>query len=703
MVRLALRSIVPALVVVFGLTDVDQGFAQTATEQREAAVLKARSGHKDEAQDELRAMLAAGIDDRGLVAMDLAALLQQDNKSADAVAVFEKAALAKPPDYALLAVTRAYRDLHRYDDAERLARQGQERFPAQTEWPLLLSLVLSDTSRTREALAILSQPTALHAPPVDRLLAEGYARRRAGDPYQALAAYTEALKLAPANQELRTEMASVLQGEGAPYGAAEIAGTTPPIAADQAAAMVRWGAQVRSSDPRHRFEGTDAALARLDGLLAALPPPPAQAAARRQLRLDRLVALRDRVRMTEAVEEGDALRAEAPLPQYAEEAYADALLYLRRPEDALAAYQRVLAADPKSVVAQYGQFYSAVELEDFAVAYATIDAMVTDEPTFRGFRDDPSRYPNSERVSAEVTAAQARLFGNQLADAWARIIGIVDAAPANGSARLALYEIAGARGWPRRAAAEGEIAVTLDPFAVELKIALIELAIADYRFADADRMMSELSALYPENTAVQQPARELDAKHRWLLEMEIKPSDSEGGGANASGRSLTTQAKVTSPPINDNWQLFASHDYSDAHPPEGFVDRSRVNAGVQWSSANLIATLYPSFSSGTLSRSGGGATVDWSATDQIHFAVAGEIFSWETPLRAVLHGITSDNISTTATYRWDEFAQHRCELCLSAVQRWQSAFCGRGHFPAAPHRPAALRPDRKRRGLYVNQ
>src|SRR5260370_115736 len=82
---------------------------------------------------------------------------------------------------------------------------------------------------------------------------------------------------------------------------------TRPCAADEAAAMVRWGAQVRSTDPTHRFDGTDAALARIDALLAALPPPPAEAATRRQLRLDRLVALRDRVRMKEAAEEGAAL------------------------------------------------------------------------------------------------------------------------------------------------------------------------------------------------------------------------------------------------------------------------------------------------------------------------------------------------------------------------------------------------------------
>jgi biofilm PGA synthesis protein PgaA len=151
-----------------------------------------------EAQAALRAMLTAGTDD-GLVAMDLATLLQQDGKSAEAVAVFEKAARPDPPDYALLAATRAYRDLRRYDDAARVARQGMQRFPNDTVWPLILSLVLSDDGKASEALTILRQPAAQRAPPVERLLAEAYAWRRAGDPFKAMRVYSEAIKAAPAS------------------------------------------------------------------------------------------------------------------------------------------------------------------------------------------------------------------------------------------------------------------------------------------------------------------------------------------------------------------------------------------------------------------------------------------------------------------------------------------------------------------------
>ena len=214
-----------------------------------------------EAQAALRAMLAAGTDD-GLVAMDLTTLLQQDGKSAEAIAVFEKAARPDPPDYALLAATRAYRDLSRYDDAARVARQGLQRFPNDTVWPLILSLVLSDDGKAAEALAILRQPAAQRAPPVERLLAEAYAWRRAGDPFKAMRVYSEAIKAAPANPGVRLEAAGVLQDMGAPFGAEVIAGTrTPSIAADQAAAMVRWGAG--SAAPTRRAAST-----------APMPPSP---------------------------------------------------------------------------------------------------------------------------------------------------------------------------------------------------------------------------------------------------------------------------------------------------------------------------------------------------------------------------------------------------------------------------------------------
>ncbi len=92
------------------------------------------------------------------------------------------------------------------------------------------------------------------------------------------------------------------------------------------------------------------------------------------------------------------------------------------------------------------------------------------------------------------------------------------------------------------------------------------------------------------------------------------------------------QTRLTTPPIADNWRLFAVTDYANAHPPEGFVNRTRLSAGLEWRIPYLTATLYPTQSWGTLTKAGGGATLDWRPTDQIRLAFSSELYSWDTPL-----------------------------------------------------------------------
>jgi hypothetical protein len=200
---------------------------------------------------------------------------------------------------------------------------------------LTLSLLLSDQKRSAEALALLAAPHAPPLPAAERLAAEGYAHLRGGNDWAALTAYGELLRLDPGNAEARASIAGILDRQRGPHGAAMRDGISDRRAADMAAARVRWGAEVRASDTARRFDGTDRALADLDALLARLAADPtADPALVRRVRIDRLVALRDRYRMRELLAEAADL---APLPAFAEQARADALLYEQQPEAALAA------------------------------------------------------------------------------------------------------------------------------------------------------------------------------------------------------------------------------------------------------------------------------------------------------------------------------------------------------------------------------
>jgi biofilm PGA synthesis protein PgaA len=615
--------------------------AQSVTEQRENAVRHARAGHMGEAQATLRGLLAAGTDD-GLVAMDLVTLLQQDGKNAEAAALFAGTSKADPPAYALLAAARANQAIGRHDEARRLAREGARRFPADPAW-----------TRLQASSPVESPAAAMATPTVSRLMASGDAHRKAGDLFAALAAYTAAIKLAPTDPAPRREAAAVMIALGGPHGAAMIAGDNPTVSAAQAAAMVRWGIEVQGPDPARRFDGTDAALARLDALLASTPPEDRDL--RRQLRLDRLVALAERVRMAEAAQEGDELRRDGPLPIYAEQAYGEALLYMRRRQEARAAYDHILESEPHNIQARYGQFFAAVELEDFPAAYAAVDVLLSrDEPIWRRYVDDNTRYANPERTAAEIAAADARFYGNQLGEAWDRISVLAKAAPANGLVRVSSAQIANARGWPRLAEAEAEIAISLAPDELGAKIMLVEVALANFRYTEANRLVAELVALYPEDSAVKRVARQVRAQQGWLLEVEARPSNSIGGGVNETGQALQVVGRLYSPPIADNWRIFALNDYVSANPIEGFAQRERAGVGVELRLPELRATAFPTMSWGTLNRAGGGATLDWFPTDHISLGVSAEAFTLDTPLRALFYGITSDQYVARAAYRWHE-------------------------------------------------
>ena len=192
------------------------------------------------------------------------------------------------------------------------------------------------------------------------------------------------------------EVTGILVTLGAPFAAGlHAAGRDPGIEARQAAALVNQATAIPPLDPAHRFDRIDAALARLESLIAdtgAASPPDHGLVTR--LRGDRVVALRDRERWPDVVGEVAALRQEErPIPAYIRHAEADALLALRRPAEARTAYEDVLAADAQSRSARVGLFYALLEEERVSDALELVDAMASEggPKMWRGVSPAPER------------------------------------------------------------------------------------------------------------------------------------------------------------------------------------------------------------------------------------------------------------------------------------------------------------------------
>src|SRR6185295_14640414 len=103
-------------------------------------------------------------------------------------------------------------------------------------------------------------------------------------------------------------------------------------------------------------------------------------------------------------------------------------------------------------------------------------------------------------------------------------------------------------------------------------------------------------------------------------------------------------SRLYSPPLDDRWRAFVFDDYSFAHPSEGFVQRHHAGAGAELRLPDVTATAYATYSTGELEDPGGGFTLDWALDDHWQVGIAGEIFSRDTPLRALFDNTTGDKI-----------------------------------------------------------
>ena len=472
-----------ALVCVLAASLLVASVGIVAAQTREAAVESARRGEYDTAISQLQALARAAPSDTG-VRFDLAVVLQWAGRFRDATDVFESTHGAEAPEYVVSAMTLAYRQQQRWANAATLAAEGARRFPQSAEWPLATRIV------------------------------EGGAALEAGDSFAALRAYLEARQLAPDDIHLQSEVSGILVQLGAPFAAGQHAAKRDPgIEARQAAALVNQATAIPALDPAHRFDRTDAALARLESLIAdarASSPPDDGLITR--LRGDRVVALRDRERWLDVVGEVAALRHEGrPIPAYIRHTEADALLALRRPVEARVAYEEVLAVEPQSRTARVGLFFALLEGEHISDALELVDAMASEGGPTMGRGVSPVPEPNADWLDAQMLAATARYYVGAPREAWRRLRPLVDGAPALSFLRLAKAQIASARGWPRLADEETHIAVTLTSPDRSTEIALAEAAFARKRYDEARRRSSTLVSLIPGDQGVERLRRSIRA------------------------------------------------------------------------------------------------------------------------------------------------------------------------------------------------
>ena len=540
---------------------------------------------------------------------------------------------------------------------ERLVQQNPHSPVYRYDW----IAVLSWSNRHAEALAA-SQTLGLTAQIPDYVVsAIGKSALNGGQPQRAEAAYRNLLARHPRDADAAQGLVMSLQAQQFP-----VAPPVPPVppalpSRDWSAEQAQSGARIRAAIAvldtdftLTRYAPMDAALAENSNLTREAIAAHQLAIARR-LRLDHIVGLQARGTSSQALNEFQALEAEGdPLPAYAINAAADALMALRQPEQARALYQRALAADPGNSGTQTGLMYAELEAENFPGMEQIVQQRL----------EATQRSPAARRT--EVSALR---FADRIQPAAAALAQLSAEFPTDVGLWLDQADLLSQRGLPRAAAERYRAVLAAEPASTKAKVGLAEATWAQGDIPEAARMVAALQAEAPEHPAVQRLVRAWERRQRPFLTSSA--TWGFGSGHVSGNDDMTWSTTLYSGQNDQGLRVFATHHlaraqwwWDSAHLYQGTASHERGGMGLEWTRRDLQATVEV----GTNLRNGrdavGAVGANWQINDQLSLRGRYETQTNDFPLKGRVPDVESnlgaptylhaDKKTVGVAYRWNE-------------------------------------------------
>jgi len=593
---------------------------------------------------------------------------------AEVVSVYEtQGAQRTLPTQALAAVARAYRNLKRWDDAERLYRQAMEREPQNADLQLGLAITEADGGDPQDAVRRAREQVARQPNDPARRMALGYALTRSGANSDALFEYDQAFVRASDKPEVIREYLFALERARLPEPALRLAqrhpglidaAATRRLEGELAAERVRL-AELPTRTEQERFVVADRALADYDRLLAAWSADPQAHDDVVHWRIDRLGALKARSRNAEVLTEAQKLIDEGvTIPPYAQRWIASAYLAVREPEKAVALYRQILSAPNADPIDQAGDtsalVYALVESDQPEEARALADALALTVPPRLQLKGVPGGVPNDAWLDAQQLAAQMGQHNGDLPASEQGLEALVAQAPGEVGLRVAQADMYLARAWPRRAEALNKETESEAPRDLGLEVAQANTALALQEWRQLDVLTDDVAARFAESLQVQRLERLREVHDMAELRVEAYTGKSFGGGAAGAGavtgsRDYGIESTLYSPPINDDWRLFTGAGYAFGRFTEGDAQRRWQRLGIEDRTRDMTLQAEVSNQSyGYGDKLGARLAAAFDINDHWQYGGSLERLSAATPLRALNSDISANSASAFLRWRADE-------------------------------------------------
>ena len=645
---------------------------------------------------------------------DYLTVLNWAEKDAEAVSLIQHLDPSQVPSYVLQAAAKSARREGLFELAETLYRWGIKRFPEQLDFNLGLVLTLTDMGHYAEALGLLKSYQQRW--PENRFyrLAQAYIAEKQGDYYQALKIVQEELARAPefkgarnyqedllntfaALDQLRSQPkgemkqkedalfaslknyqdqmkqagnTSALRGETLvmeKLGAADLAreksekfsgnfntSEMTRIRVEDGGLRVRWG-ELPPKSEKEEFKETHLAIKQLEEILSSFNSTGASdRLLQLQTRFDLMVAWRDALQMEKVIHEYHLLQEEGwtVFPHYVLEALADAWLYFKKPEIARSIYQQILRNRPNDFNAKLGLFYASIECEDFKNANQMVEELRESQEPW-DYSDGYTRgTPNNKKFDADMLGGLNHYYRDELPEAEDFFTSFHELAPSNTDIIKELGVVYQSRGWPRLSNETFQLGLGLEPEHKGIQIALAQTYLDLREYQKAEELIKKLYLRYPNDVHVLKLWRLWEIHN--MRELRLEAGYGQSDGSSEGDQDLFLEGVLFSRPMHENYRAFAGYRFGFGSFPEGDENFHRLGAGFEYRGPDLTGLAEATWNFADGGDPGLRLAAEWELNDYWSFPIELELFSRETPLRALKNGVNADAASLAFNYRASE-------------------------------------------------
>jgi biofilm PGA synthesis protein PgaA len=181
-------------------------------------------------------------------------------------------------------------------------------------------------------------------------------------------------------------------------------------------------------------------------------------------------------------------------------------------------------------------------------------------------------------------------------------------------------------------------------------------ALLDLReYRQAEQKIDELGRLYPNDPHVQKLQRLKEIHNMRELRLEAGYGDSDGSAE--GDRDFFFETVLFSRPFHENFRTFAGYRHGFASFPEGDKNFDRYGAGFEYRGPDLTGLAEITWNVANGGDPGFRLAAEWELNDYWSFPIELELFSRETPLRALKNGVEADAAAIGFRYRKSERRQ----------------------------------------------